>query len=67
MILLSVSSCGYEDPRSPDASTGLKEEFVARHTSLVDLTYDGETHQYVFFMVGYEGSVSHWAGCKYCK
>jgi len=67
MMLMLASSCEYENPRNPDSSVECKEEFVARHCSLIDLTFEEETHQYVFFMVGYEGSVSHWAGCKYCK
>ena len=38
---------------------------------LVDLTFNGETHEYVFWEYGFgenlRGSLSHWAGCKYCK
>jgi len=39
---------------------------------LIDLTFEGETHQYVLYLHGEytdhsRGSLSHWEGCKYCK
>lgn len=61
VMLLLASSCSeqHTDPRDPNTPTETREEFVIKHSSLVDLTYDGETHQYVLFMFGYTGSVSH--------
>jgi hypothetical protein len=39
--------------------------------TLFDITFDGETHQYVKWVHkcgnATTGSLSHWAGCKYCK
>lgn len=39
--------------------------------TLFDITFDGETHQYVKWVHPYGnatiGSLTHWAGCKYCK
>lgn len=42
---------------------------VQEHSEIVDLTFDGETHEYVYFynIAGSMGSLTHWAGCKYCK
>lgn len=34
---------------------------------LVDICFDNETHQYVMYKDDYGKSLSHWAGCKYCK
>jgi hypothetical protein len=38
---------------------------------LVDITFEGETHQYVLYRTGRHddasGSLTHWEGCKYCK
>lgn len=50
------------------------ENSVESDCKLVDITFDGETHQYILYRTGTyvssensTGSLSHWAGCKYCK
>lgn len=34
---------------------------------LLDISFNDETHQYLYYHGYYEGSLSHWAGCKYCE
>lgn len=34
---------------------------------VIDVTHEGETHQYVKYKNGYSGSLCHWEGCKFCK
>lgn len=46
-----------------------KAEYVKECVHIVDLTFDGETHQYVY--TGGNGKSldigGHWKGCKYCS
>ena len=34
---------------------------------IVEVTYNGETHEYLQFDSGPQGGISHWEGCRYCK
>lgn len=56
----------YKEKHYVEASNKLQSE-----CTLYDITFDGETHQYVKWVHQYgnatTGSLSHWAGCKYCK
>ena len=49
----------------------LNSDQVQNVSTLVELTFNGETHEYVWYHqhTGQCGmaSVAHWAGCKYCK
>ena len=44
-------------------------EYVKECVHIIDLTFDGETHQYVY--TGGNGDQlnigGHWKGCKYCS
>lgn len=48
-----------------------KQQALQDDCHLYDITFNGETHEYVYFydMEGNmtTGSLTHWAGCKYCK
>jgi len=69
LAAILVTGCGepeYIDSRLTD-DPKMKEISVSKFSVLVDLTFEGESHQYVFYEKGYEGSLSHWEGCKYCK
>ena len=41
--------------------------FEGPELEIMEITYNGETHEYLHFCAAYEGSLSHWEGCKYCK
>lgn len=69
LAAILVTDCGepeYIDSRLTD-DPKMKEISVSKFSVLVDLTFEGESHQYVFYEKGYKGSLSHWEGCKYCK
>ena len=53
-----VSSCNWD----------ARDQQVGPRTKLIDVTIDGNTHQYLFYQ-GYQsiGVVDHWPDCKYCK
>ena len=56
------SSCHTEQEMIEDIN-----KQVQKQSYLIELTFDGEKHEFVFFN-GYENSgLSHWPGCKYCK
>ena len=68
VALFCHASCVQMTPAEMRAERSNK---VQGHSYLVDITFNGETHEYVRFDM-YEdghatGSLSHWAGCKYCK
>jgi hypothetical protein len=50
------------------------EKSLENDTKLIELTFEGHTHQFIFnhsFVGGYGGSydveIIHWPSCKYCK
>ena len=50
------------------------EKSLADDTKLIELTFEGHTHQFIFnhsYVGGYGGSydveIIHWPSCKYCK
>ena len=67
-ITFIVSSCV---DKSPEQVKREKENTAQKRSTLVDITFNGETHEYVFYNRSLgdssEGSLAHWAGCKYCK
>lgn len=63
LVLLSTVGCDTRFTKDPEKIGRL----VSSLATLIELTFDGETHEYVFYEKGYEGSLSHWEGCKYCK
>lgn len=48
-------------------STLTEDHGINFHLGLVDVQFNGETHEYVQYKNGYGRSLSHWEGCKYCK
>lgn len=50
-----------------DSEKVIHSDFCVGHLRIIELTFNGETHEYVLYDTGYRGSVSHWEGCKYCK
>lgn len=63
-IILCLSGC---DNRTEEQKIESKRNYVQRNSSLIEITFNDETHEYVDYIDGYRGSMSHWAGCKYCK
>jgi len=59
-LLCTATSCvSGEQSRTNDS---------ANNSSLVDITLEGHTHQYLYFDGYYNhGPVDHWPDCKYCK
>lgn len=56
---------------TPEAIRARHSEWVKERCELIDITFNGETHEYVRYLDGYSdnqyGSLTHWAGCKFCK
>ena len=42
------------------------EEFYQSKCYLIDLTFEGNTHQFLVYAYR-SGAMSHWPDCKYCK
>lgn len=67
-IFFIVSSCV---DKSPEQIKRENEDIAQKRSTLVDLTFNGETHEYVFYHRNFgdssEGGLAHWEGCKYCK
>ena len=73
IILLTVvmlSSCNFDtDTLVPGSEKSLNDD-----TKLVELTFEGHTHQFIFnhsYVGGYASSydveIVHWPSCKYCE
>lgn len=54
------------DAKTIDAKTVFVDGKIS-FLKLVDITADGETHQYLYWAGMDSDVVEHWAGCKYCK
>lgn len=63
-FILCLSGCNY---RTEEQRIESKRIYNQRNSSLTDITFNDETHEYVLFIDGYRGSLCHWEGCKYCK
>lgn len=63
-FILCLSGCDY---RTEEQRSELKRNYVQRNSSLIEITFNDETHEYVDYIDGYRGSLSHWEGCRYCK
>ena len=59
------------EPQTPEQKKAADSKLIQNGVSLIELTFNGETHEYVWLNLGVgdcsKGSVAHWAGCKYCK
>lgn len=68
-MLLCIASC------TTDANNGQYECVDAVKVdgkpncsyTVVEITVNGEAHQYVKYENGNQFSLTHWKGCKYCK
>lgn len=63
-IVLFLTSCG---KNKNDNGALITDNGIFYNLELVDVCFDGETHQYVKYKNCYGQSLSHWEGCKYCK
>lgn len=56
---------------SCNQNTGGIIDYDSRQTlsrlKLVELTFEGHTHQYVFSHSIYDTQLDHWPSCKYCE
>lgn len=77
VIIMCIAACCLFTGCEPMAKP-TPEEIRAKHSKwveerceLIDITFNGETHEYVKYLDGggdhQYGSLTHWAGCKYCK
>ena len=66
-----MAACGPMEKPTPEAIRAKHSKWVNEHCELIDITFNSETHEYVKFLDGggdhQYGSLTHWAGCKYCK
>lgn len=75
IIIMCIAACclftGCEPKPTPEAIRAKHSKQVNERCELIDITFNGETHEYVKFLDGggdhQYGSLTHWAGCKYCK
>ena len=67
LALCAYGCSGTSDGASINLDTDNMIVSGAGRYALIELTFNGETHEYVIYRSGYSGSVSHWEGCKYCK
>lgn len=52
---------------SCDRITEYDSRQVLSGIKLVELTFEGHTHQYVFSHTLYDTTLDHWPSCKYCE
>ena len=72
LIIFRKNVAQVGSPAKPLSSVTYEEkiDYASKNINLIDVTFNGETHEYVytgadakhFFTLG-----GHWAGCKYCK
>lgn len=59
------------ETQTPEQKKAADSKMIQNEVSLIELTFNGETHEYIWFHMDSgqysKGSVAHWAGCKYCK
>lgn len=65
--IVLCTGCSYTD----HIDGGMRKIGLApANLELHDVTFNGETHEYVLFynpISGEIGSMTHWEGCKYCE
>lgn len=52
---------------SCDRITKYDSQQVLSGIKLVDLTFEGHTHQFTFSHTLYDTELDHWPSCKYCE
>ena len=70
LAVVLLCSCDFDT----EAIIPGSEKSLINDTKLVELTFEGHTHQYIFnhsYVGGYGGTydveIIHWESCKYCK
>lgn len=69
VILMAAILCSCDD--IVESTTPGTPESLIQDTKLVELTFEGHSHQFIFnhSYVGYNYDVEivHWPSCKYCQ
>ena len=61
-VITLVTACG------DNAAQASRQKYAHSDTYLVDIEFEGHTHQFVWYSCPYNsGPVGHWPDCKYCK
>lgn len=71
-LICACSCCSdYERKEYEQRQHERKQQSIQDDCNLYEITFNGETHEYVYFNDEAGnwavGSLTHWAGCKYCK
>lgn len=68
--IILLYSCGFDAETLVPGS----EKSLEYDTKLIELTFEGHTHQFIFnhsYVGGYAGTydveIVHWPSCKYCE
>lgn len=71
VVCCFMAACGPMEKQTPEAIRAQHSKQVKDRCELIDITFNGETHEYVRYLDGLGdhqyGSLTHWAGCKFCK
>lgn len=74
IALIAVVLCSCDKIYDIEKMTPGSQESLMSDTKLVELTFEGHTHQFIFnhsFVGGYGGAydveIVHWPSCKYCQ
>lgn len=71
VVCCFMVACGPRVKPTPEAIRAKHSKLVNECCELIDITFNGETHEYVKYLEGggdrQYGSLTHWAGCKFCK
>ena len=68
IIILAVTAV-FTTVSCDQTSGGIKDydaQQVLSKLKLVELTFEGQSHQFVFHHNLYDTELSHWPSCKYC-
>lgn len=62
MAILTVSC----NQTSGGSMSDYEEQRVQSDFSLIELSFEGHSHQFVFYHGLYDTTIDHWPSCKYC-
>ena len=70
LVAMMLCSCEFD----PETLVPGSEKSLNDDTKLIELTFEGHTHQFIFnhsYVGGYTNTydveIIHWPSCKYCK
>jgi len=43
------------------------QTFIQNHTIMIEMEFNGNTHEFVWYASGYTAGLAHWPDCKYCN